>query len=259
MHAESVVAIVLAGGKGKRMESDLPKVLHPLCGKPMVFWLLDQLIPLFQNRIVVVVGYQKERVQREIEKITPVCFAWQQEQLGTAHAVQCALPVLFERFPSTEHVLILCGDIPLLKGETIQKMLRNHARRQADISLLVTELANPYGYGRVLLDADGHVDRIVEEADCSNEERNVRRINTGIYVVRTKHLKQMLLGIRADNAQREYYLTDIIKIGKAMGLSIQMDECQNPQEIQGINSRSELMRLEAELKGYCHKSLDMVY
>jgi len=249
MQDDGVVSIVLAGGKGKRMESDLPKVLHPLCGKPMVFWLLDQLVPLFQERIIVVVGYQKERVQGEIEKMGAVSFAWQKEQLGTAHAVQCALPVLFERFPASEHVLILCGDIPLLKGNTIRKMVQNHILRHADISLLVTELNNPYGYGRVLLDERGHVDRIVEEADCSREEKAIRRINTGIYVVRARHLAQLLQGIRSDNAQKEYYLTDIVKIGKAMGLSIHMEACEDPSEIQGINSKGELLRVEKELVG----------
>lgn len=249
MQDEDAVAIVLAGGKGKRMESDLPKVLHPLCGKPMVFWLLEQLVTMFQKRIIVVVGYQKERVQGEIEKMAPVSFAWQKEQLGTAHAVQCALPVLFERFPTAEHVLILCGDIPLLKGKTIQKMVEKHVLRRADISLLVTEMSNPYGYGRVLLDEKGHVDRIVEEADCSCEEKSIRRINTGIYVVRARHLAQLLQGIGSNNAQKEYYLTDIVQRGKAMGLSIYMDECEDPTEIQGINSKSELMRVEKELMG----------
>ena len=257
MQHERMVAIVLAGGKGKRMESDLPKVLHPLCGKPMVFWLLSQLVPLFQERIIVVVGYQKERVQREIEEMAAASFAWQKEQLGTAHAVQCALPVLFERFPTAEHVLILCGDVPLLKEKTIRKMVQNHAFRNADISLLVAEVSNPFGYGRVLLDERGHVDRIVEEADCSPSEKSIRRINTGIYVVRAKYLTQLLQGVRSDNAQKEYYLTDIVKIGKAMGLSIHMDVCEDPREIQGINSRSELMRVESDLGDSCHNFLDM--
>lgn len=249
MQDEGAVAIVLAGGKGKRMESDLPKVLHPLCGKPMVFWLLEQLVVLFKERILVVVGYQKERVQSEIAQMAPISFAWQKDQLGTAHAVQCALPILFESFPNVEHVVILCGDTPLLKANTIQKMVENHTLRRADISLLVAEMSNPYGYGRVLLDEKGHVDRIVEEADCSCEEKAIRRINTGIYVVRARHIVQLLQGIRSDNAQKEFYLTDMVKVGKAMGLSIHMDECEDPTEIQGINSKSELMRVEKELMG----------
>ncbi len=247
MPNERVVAIVLAGGKGKRMESDLPKVLHPLCGKPMIYWLLEELISVFEKRIIVVVGYQKERVQQEIEKLSLLRFAWQKEQLGTAHAVQCAIPILVEHFPLAEHVLILCGDIPLLKRKTIQHMVQNHCLRQADVSLLVAQLDNPFGYGRVVLDERGHVDRIVEEADCTNAEKQIRRINTGIYVVRTSYLNHLIKGIRADNAQKEYYLTDIVKIAKEMGLCIHMDECEDPSEIQGINSKSELQRLEREL------------
>lgn len=256
---ENIAAIVLAGGKGKRMQSSLPKVLHPLFAKPMIFWLLETIAKIFLERIIVVVGYQRYLVEREIAKVAKVSFAIQEEQLGTAHAVECAIKKLNQKNWNPEHVLIMCGDTPMLQQKTLSQLIGYHQQNNADISILVARMENPFGYGRIISDLDGNVEQIVEEADCTDEQKKVDIVNTGIYVVRRKYLSSLLLEVNRNNMQGEYYLTDIIHIGKRIGLVVKTFQADNSQQVLGINSQEELRRIEAMIQGDPHNSLDIRY
>lgn len=254
---ENIAAIVLAGGKGKRMQSSLPKVLHPLFAKPMIYWLLETVGKLFFERIIVVVGYQKDLVEKEISKVAKVAFAFQAEQLGTAHAVDCAIKELEKKDWNSEHVLILCGDTPMLQENTLAQLIEHHLEHNADISLLVTQMENPYGYGRILYDLNGNIKKIVEEADCTKDQKKVDTVNTGIYIVKRKCLSTLLLEVTRENIQGEYYLTDIIHIGKRNGLLVSAFKTDNSQQVMGINSKEELKRIETMIEGATYNSLDM--
>ncbi|WP_051328188.1 sugar phosphate nucleotidyltransferase [Desulfatirhabdium butyrativorans] len=257
MAYENMAAIVLAGGKGKRMQSSMPKVLHPILAKPMIYWLLETVSKIFLERIIVVVGYQKDLVEKEISKVAKVSFAFQPEQLGTAHAVDCAIKELDKKDWNSEHVLILYGDTPMLQENTMAQLIEYHLECDADISILVAKMDNPYGYGRILYDLKGNIEQIIEEADCTEYQKNVDIVNTGIYIIKRKCLANLLLEVTRDNVQREYYLTDIIHIGKRNGLVVRAFQADNSQQVMGINSKEELEKIENMIKGAAHNSLDM--
>ncbi len=257
MFYENISAIVLAGGKGKRMQSSLPKVLHPLFAKPMIYWLLETVSKIFLERIIVVVGYQKDMVEKEISKVAKVSFAFQPEQLGTAHAVYCAVKELEKKEWNAEHVLILYGDTPMLQESTLIKLIEHHIQNRADISILVAKMENPYGYGRILYDLKGNIEQVVEEADCTEDQKRNDIVNTGIYIIKRKHLLNLLHEVTRDNIQGEYYLTDIIHIGKRNGLVVRAFQADNSQQVMGINSIEELKKIEAMIEGATHNSLDM--
>ncbi len=235
---ESLAVVVLAAGKGTRMKSELVKVLHPLAGSPMLSCTLDLARRFSPERLVVVVGFQSDLV-REKFKGDDLLFALQEKQLGTGHAVLAATPAL-RGFQGK--VLILSGDVPLLTEGTIRKFLQAHEDHRATLSVLTTKLDDPRGYGRVFRGAESTLLRIVEDRDLQPGEENTHEINTGIYCVDAKFLFSALSSLTNQNAQKEYYLTDIVRMAnsqKERAFPVLVDD---PMEVMGINTRVELAR-----------------
>lgn len=241
----SLAVIILAAGLGKRMKSNRAKVLHEVLEKPMVVYVVEAAIPIAGKAVVVVVGNQAEEVRRAVACRAEVMFALQDQQLGTGHAVKCALPHL----PSMcEDVMVLCGDVPLITTETLKALAVEHIQSKRDITLLAVDLDHPHGYGRILLSSDGHVLGIVEEADASPEQRAIRTINSGIYCINRAFLEEALPRLTNANAQGEYYLTDIVRIGYESGRNVGAAWAIDPNEILGVNTPQDLARVEEILE-----------
>ncbi len=227
--------VILAAGQGKRMRSDLPKVLHPLAGRPLLAHVLATARALAPERICVVYGHGGERVR---EALGDPAVAWvrQEPQLGTGHALAQALPQL----GAAAQTLVLYGDVPLTRPATLAR-LREAAGD--GVAVLTVELDDPTGYGRIVR-AGGEVKRIVEQKDASAAERAIREVNTGIMVLPTARLAGWLGRLRDDNAQREYYLTDVIALAVADGVSVRAAQPQAVAETMGVNSKGQLAELE---------------
>lgn len=234
-----LLAVVLAAGKGTRMKSALPKVLHQVGGKPMVQQVLDAAHEAGAEEKVVVVGFGAECVEAALGK--QAAFVVQKEQLGTGHAVMQAKDIL-QNFEGT--VLVLCGDTPLLKGETLRKLYAEHKNRKAAATVLTAHMPNPAGYGRVIRDTNGQVLRIVEQKDAGKEDLAVNEINTGIYCFDRTVLFEALEKTNCDNMQGEYYLTDVIGILAAAQAKVWAVSVDDFQETLGINSRMQLAEAE---------------
>ncbi|MBM7062699.1 bifunctional UDP-N-acetylglucosamine diphosphorylase/glucosamine-1-phosphate N-acetyltransferase GlmU [Pseudomonas sp. UL073] len=232
----SLDIVILAAGQGTRMRSALPKVLHPVAGKSMLGHVIDTARALQPQGIHVVIGHGAEQV-RERLAADDLQFVLQAEQLGTGHAVAQALPGL-----SAEQVLILYGDVPLIETATLERLLAKAGSQQ--LALLTVELPDPTGYGRILRDAAGQVTAIVEHKDATTEQRAVREGNTGILAVPRARLTDWLGRLKNDNAQGEYYLTDVIAMAVADGLVVATEQPQGPMEVQGANDRIQLAELE---------------
>jgi UDP-N-acetylglucosamine diphosphorylase/glucosamine-1-phosphate N-acetyltransferase len=240
-----IAVIILAAGLGKRMRSPKAKVLHEIQGRPMLAYVIDVAREIAGRAVIVVVGNQAEAVRRAVSGAA-VRYAYQDRQLGTGHAVLCALPQL----PDTcEQVVVLCGDTPLLTAPTLKSLVQDHLAARRDATLLAVELDVPQGYGRVLLNDQHQVCGIVEEADASAAQRAIRLINTGIYCVTRQFLSDALPNVTPDNAQGEFYLTDIIRIGYESGRSIGVSYGAAPREILGVNTPEDLARVEALMIG----------
>ncbi|MCL6635566.1 MAG: bifunctional UDP-N-acetylglucosamine diphosphorylase/glucosamine-1-phosphate N-acetyltransferase GlmU [Peptococcaceae bacterium] len=235
----SLAAVVLAAGKGTRMKSRLPKVLHQLCGRPMISHVLDAVRGAGAGRIVVVVGHGADQVSRVIGEGASI--ALQAEQLGTGHALLQAGPFL-DHFKGS--VLVVCGDTPLITSSTLAGLAAEHVSSGAAATVLTAIVDEPHGYGRVIRDGEGRVIRIVEEKDAGPEEKLVREINTGIYCFAANGLFEALAGLRPANAQGEYYLTDIIGRYVEKGLPVRAATAGDPEEVSGINDRVQLARAE---------------
>ena len=234
---EGIATIILAAGKGTRMRSDMVKVLHPLLGLPMLSYSIDlSLNGVKAEKTIVVVGHQADRIQ-EMFRDPRVDFALQKEQLGTGHAVLQALPFLHS-FSGT--VLILCGDVPLVKVETLRSFIDSYKKNDSALSVLTAVVEEPFGYGRILRNPEGWLEKIVEEKDASEEERMIREINTGIFCVKARFLAEGLKEIGKENAQGEYYLTDLVEIAKKRGLRCSAHIVADSIEVMGINTRVDL-------------------
>jgi bifunctional UDP-N-acetylglucosamine pyrophosphorylase/glucosamine-1-phosphate N-acetyltransferase len=233
--------VILAAGQGKRMRSDLPKVLHPLAGKPLLGHVVDTAAALAPAHICVVIGHGGERVKQAFER-RGLSWALQQQQLGTGHAVMQALPHL----PRTGVMLVLYGDVPLIGRETLADLV--DAAAGGTLALLTQELAQPRGYGRIVRDAAGRVARIVEEKDASEAERRITEVNTGILAAPRDKLERWLAGLRNDNAQGEYYLTDVVAAAVAEGMAIEVRHPRAAHECLGVNSKAELASLERRIQ-----------
>jgi len=234
---------VLAAGKGTRMRSDLPKVLHPLAGRPLLEHVLDTALELVPpHRVVVVVGHGAARVET-VAAARGARTVLQEPQLGTGDAVRVALGGMGA---GVHGVLVLSGDVPLLRPATVAG-LRDAVEHGAAAALLTAILEEPGAYGRVLREADGSVAAIVEARDASPEELACREVNAGVYAFRREPLEQALAGLRPDNDQGEYYLTDVIGVLKARGLPVAAHVLDDPLEMAGVNTREDLARLEAVL------------
>jgi bifunctional UDP-N-acetylglucosamine pyrophosphorylase/glucosamine-1-phosphate N-acetyltransferase len=241
-----LAAVILAAGQGTRMRSERAKVLHELGGEPMVAYPLRLALGLEASPAVVVVGHRGEQVEAAMTRAFPgrVAFALQAEQKGTGHAVMMALPAL-EGFEG--RVLILYGDVPLLTRETLMRLTAALDETGAPLSLVTTVLAAPKGYGRILRDASGGVQRIVEEKDATDSERQVTEVNAGIYCVESALLRSALARLKNDNAQGEYYLTDLVQLARADGHRVSA-VIADAEEVRGANNRAELAELGAILR-----------
>ncbi|MBI5523318.1 MAG: NTP transferase domain-containing protein [Desulfarculus sp.] len=239
-----LAVVILAAGKGTRMKSDLPKVLHTLAGQPLLSYTLDLAQSLEAGRVVVVVGHQAPRVKDFFADRPDLRFVIQEPQLGTGHAVMAAAPELGDwKGP----VLILCGDVPGLKRETIACLLAAHAQQGNALTVLGMDLPDPGHYGRLVTTPDGQLRRITEFRDASESERAIRQVNAGIYVVNAPDLLAYLPRLTTDNDQKEYYLTDLVELMASAGLKVGFSLCPDPLEVAGVNSKEELEALEAQL------------
>ena len=238
---EKQAVVILAAGLGKRMKSGKAKVLHEILGKPMIMYVVETANRIAGNNVVLVIGNQADKVREMVSESAEVIFALQKDQLGTGHAVSCALPYLPDH---TQEVVVLCGDVPLLTFETVMRLIKDHVKAKRDISLLAVEIDNPKGYGRVLFDKNRNVSGIVEEADASAEQKRIKTINTGIYCIKKEFLFDSLQKVKSDNVQGEFYLTDIVKIGYREGKVVGVIIGGDGEETIGVNNRHDLMTVE---------------
>ncbi len=232
--------VILAAGKGTRMYSELPKVLHQIAGKPMVKHVIDTVAQLGANQIHLVYGHGADLLQQRLQN-EPVNWVLQAEQLGTGHAMQQAAPF----FADDETIVMLYGDGPLISATTIQQLLS--AKPENGIALLTVKLDDPTGYGRILREnnqPDGNIIGIVEQKDASPEQLKIQEINTGLLACDGKNLKKWLSQLTNNNAQKEYYITDIIAMAYQDGRQVIAVHPQDPMEVEGVNNRLQLARLE---------------
>ncbi|MBI3805654.1 MAG: bifunctional UDP-N-acetylglucosamine diphosphorylase/glucosamine-1-phosphate N-acetyltransferase GlmU [Nitrospirae bacterium] len=236
-------AIILAAGQGKRMKSTLPKVLHPLSGSPMLFYILDLVKQAEIQKSFVIIGHQAEQVSKAVADRGVTCLL-QDPPLGTGHAVLQAKEALFG---FTGSVLILSGDTPLLRPETLRQLREAHRSAGATMTILTTRLANPYGYGRVIRKKNGAILQVIEEKDATPAQRAIDEVNTGVYIIEAPFLFEALGEVQPNNQQKEYYLTDLIGIAARRGEPLAGVEA-DPDEVIGVNSRADLARAEAILQ-----------
>jgi bifunctional UDP-N-acetylglucosamine pyrophosphorylase/glucosamine-1-phosphate N-acetyltransferase len=231
-----VQVVILAAGQGKRMHSNLPKVLHPVAGKALALHVVDTARELGAEKLVVVYGHGGEVVRSTLDS-ADIFWAKQEPQLGTGHAVAQALPEI----SGTGQTLVLYGDVPLTKASTLKRLLQ--AGRDG-LSILTVQLANPAGYGRIVRDTAGNVQRIVEEKDATAEEKAIREVNTGIMAIPSARLGEWLGNLSNNNAQGEYYLTDIVALAVAEGVPVRTAHPDGEWEVLGVNSKVQLAELE---------------
>ena len=236
---KNVAAVILAAGKGTRMKSKLVKVLHPAAGRPMIAWPVDAARAAGAETIVLVVGHQADAVRSFFSGDQDIRSTLQEEQLGTGHAVASAREAL-AGFDGT--VLILCGDTPLLRPETLSRLVDLHSSNKAAVTVLTAIMENPYGYGRVVRDNNGHIVRIVEQKDATAEELAIAEINSGIYCMDAAFLFNNIDNISSENAQGEFYLTDLVSIAAQQGATCLATIADDSDEIMGVNDRSQLAR-----------------
>lgn len=236
-------AVVLAAGQGTRMKSKLYKVLHPVLGRPMVQHVVQQLKPLHLNKIVTIVGFGAEKVKETLEGESE--FALQEEQLGTGHAVMQAEPLLKGKKGTT---IVVCGDTPLITSTTFEALITFHEKEGAGATILTAQTDDPTGYGRVIRNGQGEVERIVEHKDASEDELLVQEINTGTYCFDNEALFAALEEVSNDNAQGEYYLPDVIEILRNKGKKVSAYMTPDFEETLGVNDRVALAKAEKIMK-----------
>lgn len=244
--SDSVVVIILAAGKGTRMKSEKAKVLHHISGRPMIMYVVETAAQISGKNIVVVVGNQAEKVQEVVSQSADVIFALQEEQKGTGHAVMTATPILPEY---CQNVVILSGDVPLIKAATIKQLIVRHVEQHNEITILGVKLNDPYGYGRIIINKSGDVEKIVEESDASKTEKSINIVNSGIYCVKKSFLEISLTQIKSNNIQNEIYLTDIVGIANKHNKKTGLMICKDHTEVLGVNTRQDLQNIEALLMG----------
>jgi UDP-N-acetylglucosamine diphosphorylase/glucosamine-1-phosphate N-acetyltransferase len=230
---------ILAAGKGSRMESPLPKVLHELNGKSLINYVLETASELNPNSITLVVGFQKDRVKNHI-KNDNVRYVSQDEQLGTGHAV---LQMENQLINETGHLLILYGDVPNIKSITLSPIIDEHIKEDRNATVITATLDDPTGYGRIIRNQDGDLLKIVEEKDCTTDEKKIKEWNPGIYIFKIPQLFSELKRIKSNNAANEYYLTDVIELIKENS-PVQAKKINDSSEVIGINTATQLNSLE---------------
>jgi bifunctional UDP-N-acetylglucosamine pyrophosphorylase / glucosamine-1-phosphate N-acetyltransferase len=241
-------AVILAAGQGTRMKSSLYKVLHPVCGKPMVQHVLDQVSKLDLAKIVTIVGHGAEKVKSELGDTSE--YALQSEQLGTAHAVMQASSFLENEKGTT---IVICGDTPLITSETMSFLLTHHQETNAKATILTAKAEDPTGYGRIVRNQEGTVEKIVEHKDATELERNITEINTGTYCFDNQELFKALSNVSNDNVQGEYYLPDVIEILQKEGKIVSAYQTASFDETLGVNDRIALSQAEKIMKKRINK------
>lgn len=245
METAGLTVIVLAAGGGTRMRSKTMKVLHPIAGRSMIGHVLAAAQEMEPDRVVAVVGHQREQVSVHIRELYPdIVLAVQEEQLGTGHAVRVAMEAVGE---TAGTVLVAYGDTPLLEGDALRAFAAEHEAAQRAVSILSGIVADPFGYGRVLRNEEGDVEAIVEEKDATPAQREVREINSGILAFDAGFLQGALPRIGNDNSKGEYYLTDAIGIAREDGLTVGAHPIDDVMQTEGVNDRVQLARMGAEL------------
>ncbi len=231
------VAIILAAGVSSRMNTELAKVLHEVCGRPMLAYVLDACRKVGVTKIYVVVGFSAEQVEKRFDGFDDIVWVRQQEQLGTAHAVLCCKEYLQDFEGQT---LVLCGDGPLIRAETLKILVQKHNVEQPAVTLATAVLDDPAGYGRIVRDTYGNIQGIVEDSDCTKEQLAVKEVNPSYYLFDNKILFEALEKIRPDNVKKEYYITDALSLILAAGHKVVAVTAVRPEEAMGVNSRREL-------------------
>lgn len=232
--------LVLAAGYGKRLGGEKQKTLTRILGKPLLSYLVSTLKSCSPERIIIVVGFQKEKVMDELKE-EPVIFVEQPQLLGTGHAVMMAENALSD---FSGNILVLCGDVPFLTYATIAKLQKTHQDALADCTLLTAFVENPTGYGRIIRNQIGHVIKIVEEINATENEKNIKEINAGVYIFEKVALFDALKRIRMDPVKKEYYLTDVIALFINDGRKVASWTTPTPEETIGINTPEDLMKAE---------------
>ena len=233
--------VILAAGKGTRMNSDLPKVLHKLQSKPLIDYVIDESELLNPKEIILVVGFKKESVIKHTESRINLKYATQIEQLGTGHAVLQTNELLKNK---RGHILILYGDVPNIKASTLQPIVNDHISNNRDLTLITAEIDDPTGYGRIIRDKNGNLLKIVEEKDCSDDEKKIKEWNPGIYIFKIPEVFKILNNIKTNNASKEYYLTDAIGLAQQSNMQIKAIKIENSDEVIGVNTADQLKELE---------------
>jgi bifunctional UDP-N-acetylglucosamine pyrophosphorylase/glucosamine-1-phosphate N-acetyltransferase len=232
---ERLAAVILAGGKSKRFKTALPKVLHNLCGKPMIGWVMDLVADLGVEKRVIVIGPSSTAIKDSYGGAA--LYAYQAEPLGTGHALMQTENILAD-YQGT--ILVIYGDTPLWRLRTLRGLIETHHSAGADATVATAILDSPPAYGRIIRDRNGRITKIVEEKDCTAEEKKIREINVGLYCFSSRVLYRELAKVSNDNAQKEYYLTDVIGIAAADGLKVESYPVEDPSESLGINDRKQL-------------------
>lgn len=243
MKRDNLACIVLAAGLGKRMKSKKIKVLHELCRKPIVCYTVKTLSELNPLILIAVVGHQKEHVSNALANFD-IKFAYQKEQLGTGHATLQAEGIL-KNFSGD--ILIIPGDVPLITQNTLENFIKKHIENHWLLTVLTVDLKNPSGYGRVITDSKAQITKIVEEKDASEKEKQIKCINSGIYIVKSSFLWDACKNLNTDNKQKEFYLTDIAYMAKEQD-RVGTFHVQNSEEALGVNTKEDLEKIENILK-----------
>lgn len=233
------VAIILAAGISSRMNTQIAKVLHEVCGRPMLAYVLDACRQIGVGKIYVVVGYGIERVRECFGDVEDIVWVQQEEQKGTAHAVLCCKGYLQDFEGET---LVLCGDGPLIRATTLRTLIKKHETSRSAATLATAILDNPAGYGRIVRDAHGNIQGIVEDADCTSEQSVIKEVNPSYYLFNNKILFEAAEKVKPDNVKKEYYLTDALSVIIAKGHKVAAVTAVRPDEAMGVNSRAELSK-----------------
>jgi len=246
------LAIILAAGKSTRMKSRRPKALHPVCGKPMLQFVIDACYDAGCQRILIVVGHGKDEVMACFGHDRRIEWVEQTEQLGTGHAARMAEPQLRDH---KGDVFILTGDGPLIRGEVLRTLLRAHRDERAAASMATAVLDDPTGYGRIVRDAEGQFIEIVEQADATTEQREIREVFPSYYCLRSDDLQFALARLKNENKKGEYYLTDIYKILRAAGKNVVAVQAVAQDDVLGVNDRGQLAAIDAIMQDRIHRQL----
>ena len=234
--------VILAAGKGTRMNSGLPKVLLKLHDKTLIDYVLDESELLNPIESILVVGFKKNQIISHTKSRIKLRYVTQKEQLGTGHAVLQTEKLLKDK---KGHILILYGDVPNIKASSLEPIIEDHIINNRDLTLITAEVDNPTGYGRIIRNKNGQLLKIVEEKDCNDDERMIKEWNPGIYIFKTPKVFEILNNIKTNNASKEYYLTDAIGLAQQYNMQIKAIKIINSDEVLGINTTEQLKELES--------------